>query len=86
MGRLRLRVKEVAKEKGVTMMDLVRKSYLTLNTVRSIYHDPYRTINTDTLKRLADALDVPILYLVEEVPDEEKEVKMNQDNDSSMPY
>ena len=70
MGRLRLRVKEVAKEKNFKMMDLVRDARLALNTVRSIYHDPYRTVNTDTIMRLANALGVNALDLIEEVSDD----------------
>jgi len=70
MLRVRLRVKEVAKEKGMSMIGLVRRSEVALGTVRSIYHDPFRTVNTDTLKRLADALGVSIHDLIEEVPDE----------------
>jgi DNA-binding Xre family transcriptional regulator len=40
---------------------------VALNTIRSIYHDPYRAVNTDTLLRLADALDVSIFDLLEEL-------------------
>jgi len=73
MSRVRLRVKEVAKEKGMSMIGLVRRSEVALGTVRSIYHDPFRTVNIDTLKRLADALGVSIHNLIEEVPDEKEE-------------
>ncbi|QBD75420.1 XRE family transcriptional regulator [Ktedonosporobacter rubrisoli] len=71
MPRLRLRVKEVSQEKGVSIMMLSRKSYLALNTIRSIYHNPYRRVGTDTLQKLAKALEVSIFDLMEEVPDEE---------------
>ena len=52
----------------MSMMALTRKSYVALNTIRSIYHDPYRVVNTDTLLRLADALEVSIFDLIEELP------------------
>jgi DNA-binding Xre family transcriptional regulator len=76
MKKLRLKVKEIAEAKGMSMMALTRKSYVALNTIRSIYHDPYRAVNTDTLLRLADALEVSIFDLLEELPeDTENEVK-----------
>jgi DNA-binding Xre family transcriptional regulator len=68
MKKLRLKVKEIAEAKGMSMMALTRKSYVALNTIRSIYHDPYRAVNTDTLLRLADALEVSIFDLLEELP------------------
>lgn len=83
MGRLRLRVKEVAKEKGFKIMDLVRDARLALNTVRSIYHDPYRTVNTDTIMRLANALGVNALDLIEEVPDDVARAEMEAIRKSS---
>lgn len=66
MRRIRLRVKEVAKEKGISMQMVSHLALLSLNTVRAIYHDPYRVVNTDTLIRLADALDVSVKDLFEE--------------------
>lgn len=66
-----MKVKEVAKAKGMSMTLLSHKTYLALNTIRTIFRNPYRGINTNVLKRLADALGTPILDLVEEVPDDE---------------
>ena len=57
---LRLRVKEVATEQGMSMMDLSRRSYVALGTIRAIYHNPYRSVTTDTLQKLAEALAVPV--------------------------
>lgn len=76
MGRLRLRVKEVAKERGFKIMDLVRDAHTAFNTVRSIYHDPYRTVNTDTIVRLANALGVNALDLLEEISDDVARAEM----------
>lgn len=66
MRKIRLCVKEVAKEKGISMQMVSHLALLSLNTVRSIYHDPYRVVNTDTLLRLANALDVPVTELFKE--------------------
>jgi DNA-binding Xre family transcriptional regulator len=70
MSRIRLRVKEVAEAQGVNMTLLSHKSYVALNTIRAMYRNPYRTVNTDTLQRLADALGVSVFALLEEVPDD----------------
>lgn len=70
MPRIRLRVKEVAEAQGINMTLLSHKSYVALNTIRAIYRNPYRTVNTDTLQRLADALGVSVFDLIEEVPDD----------------
>lgn len=70
MSRIRLRVKEVAEDKGFTIMMLSRKSYVALGTLRAIFHDPYKSITTDTLQRIADALEVSAFDLMEEVLDD----------------
>ena len=67
---VRLRVKEVASEKGISMGKLQRDSNLAYNTVRRIFKDPYYITTTVTLGKLAKALGVPISDLLEEVPDE----------------
>lgn len=71
MSKIRLRVKEVAEAHGVNMTLLSHKSYVALNTIRAMYRNPYRTVNTDTLQRLADALDVSVFDLLEEVSDDD---------------
>ncbi|MBE3561224.1 MAG: helix-turn-helix transcriptional regulator [Ktedonobacteraceae bacterium] len=71
MAKIRLRVKEVAEARGMSMTMLSHKSYVSLNTIRAIFRHPYHIVKTETLERLAAALEVPILDLVEEVPDQE---------------
>lgn len=63
--KIRLRVKEVAKEKGMSMNRLARSSELSLNTIQRIFGDPYTSIKTETLAKLAKALQVDISELVE---------------------
>jgi DNA-binding Xre family transcriptional regulator len=65
---LRLRVKEVAKEKGFSMNKLSQRSEVSYHIIRDIYRDPFKTINTDTLNRLAMALGVPVTEIIEDVP------------------
>lgn len=67
---IRLRVKEVAEQRGMTMTTLSHRSEISFNTVKSIFRDPYKIINTDTLERLAKALDVNPADLLEYLPDE----------------
>jgi len=65
---LRLRVKEVAQEKGMSMNKLSQRSEVSYHIIRDIYRDPFKTINTDTLNRLATALEVPVTEIIEDVP------------------
>jgi DNA-binding Xre family transcriptional regulator len=77
MPRTRLRVKEIADEKGVNMTVLSHKTFIAINTIRTIFRDPYKSVNTDTLRRIADALEVSVLDLLEEVPDDYEEDRNN---------
>jgi transcriptional regulator with XRE-family HTH domain len=67
---LRLRVKEVAQEKGFGQGRLARAADTAINTVRNIYRDPYREVTTTTINKLAKALDVPVTELIEDVSEE----------------
>ncbi len=67
--RVRLRVKEVATTKGISMTKLHIKSEVAYNTIRRIFRDPYVEITTTTLGRLAEALEVPTSELIEDVPE-----------------
>ena len=67
---VRLRVKEVAKEKGISMGKLQRDADVAYNTVKRMYKNPYHVITTETLGKLAIALGVPLGELIEEVSDD----------------
>jgi DNA-binding Xre family transcriptional regulator len=66
---IRLRVKEVAKEKGFSQGRLSRVANIDENTLKRIYRDPFAIITTETLDKLARALGVPSSELIEDVPD-----------------
>ena len=68
---LRLRVKEVAREKGLSLTKLSQRSEVSYNIVKGVFRDPYRVITTYTLQKLAKALGVSALELLEEVPDKD---------------
>ena len=67
---VRLRVKEVAKEKGISMGKLQRDADVAYNTVKRMFKDPYYITTTETLGKLARALGVSPGELLEEVSDE----------------
>jgi DNA-binding Xre family transcriptional regulator len=65
---LRLRVKEIAEAKGMSIAKLARKADLDNRTVYRVVHDPFAEITTVTLGRLAEALEVSVKDLVEDAP------------------
>jgi len=68
--RTRLRVKEVAIEKGISLTKLSQRSEVAYNTVRRIWREPYTDVTLSTLQRLANVLKVDVNELIESVPDE----------------
>ena len=66
---LRLRVKEVARQKGFSMGKLQRDADVAYNTVKRMYKNPYHVVTTETLGKLAKALGVSPGELIEEGPD-----------------
>ncbi|HET8910635.1 MAG TPA: helix-turn-helix transcriptional regulator [Ktedonobacteraceae bacterium] len=68
---IRLKVADVAKAKGMSMLKLTKYSGLAYNTIRLIYRNPYRDIDLLTLDKLAKALQVDASELIESVPDPE---------------
>jgi len=72
MSRLRLRIKEVATEKGWTQARLGRAADVNPRTMLGIYKNPYRDVAHSTLVKIAKVLDCEISDLIEEVPDDDK--------------
>jgi len=68
---LRLRVKEVAQQQKISMNKLSQRSEVSYNIIRDIFNNPFRTVNTDTLNRIAKALEVPVTDLIEDVAEGE---------------
>ena len=66
---IRLRIREIAEAKGITMTDLSRMSDLDYRTVQAIFRNPYKKVTTLTLERMAKALGVAVAELMEEVAD-----------------
>lgn len=70
---IRLRVKEVAQSQGIGQGKLQRLADMDIKTVRRIYRDPFTIITTETLDKLAKALNVDPRELIEPAPDEPKD-------------
>ncbi len=67
---LRLRVKEVAENKGYNMSTLSRAADVPFITVRRIWKNPFYEVKRATLDKIARTLNVPASDLLEDVPDE----------------
>jgi DNA-binding Xre family transcriptional regulator len=68
--RLKVRVSDVAKERGMSMTKLHIASEVAYSTIRRLFRDPYVEVTTTTINRLASALGVPPTTLLEDAPDE----------------
>jgi DNA-binding Xre family transcriptional regulator len=64
--KIRLRVKEVARQKGMSMTRLHHRSEVAYTTIRAIFREPHTEVTLTTLARLAEALDVPTGELIED--------------------
>ncbi len=68
---IRLRVADIARQQGMSMGKLSRKSDVSYRTIKLIFKDPLMSITTHTLNKLATALGVPASELIETVADED---------------
>lgn len=50
------------------MRKLAKTADIAYNTLRMMYRDPYRTVTSDTLDKLATALNVDVSLLIESDP------------------
>jgi transcriptional regulator with XRE-family HTH domain len=66
---IRIRIKEIAEEKDLSMAKIARRADVDFKTVQRLFHDPYRDISISTLEKIAKALEVPVINLIEELPD-----------------
>lgn len=71
-----LRVKEICKEKGITLADLAKKMGLSPSGLSMALN---RNMTLEVLKKIADALEVNISELFEKREDIELYVKYNNE-------
>ena len=64
----RLKVKEFAQARGLSQRKLFFKSEVDNKTISRIFNDPYAIVTTETLDKLARALNVDVSLLVESDP------------------
>jgi transcriptional regulator with XRE-family HTH domain len=64
---LRLKVKEIAEEKGFNQSTLSRASDVPIDTIRRIWRNPYYEVRLSTLNKIAAVLGVPATELIEDV-------------------
>ena len=64
---IRLKVKEIAVAKGISMTRLSRLADTNYKTIKAIFDDPYREVSSRTLEKLAKALEVRVTDLIDEV-------------------
>lgn len=67
---VRLRVKELLEQKGISQGKLSRMSDISISTISRVCTDPSYSPTLNTLERIAKALNVPISDLYEETPDQ----------------
>lgn len=65
MRRARLRIKEVAEQKHVSMRQLHLRSEIALSRMKKFYRNPYIDIKLGTLTRIADVLNCDVCDLFE---------------------
>jgi DNA-binding Xre family transcriptional regulator len=66
---IRLKIKEVAQQKGFSMSRLSRESNMAYKTIQTIWRDPYHEVTTTTLNKLAHTLEVDPSELIEYIPE-----------------
>lgn len=70
---IRLRVKEIARQKGISQTKLAHLSFIESSRMRLIYRNPdseHVNMTLQVLDRIANALGVDASELIESVPDE----------------
>jgi DNA-binding Xre family transcriptional regulator len=67
---IRLKVKEVAEQKGMSQRKLSKLSGVDIKNIQRIYRYPMSIVNTETLDKLANVLEVDASELIESVQDD----------------
>jgi transcriptional regulator with XRE-family HTH domain len=65
----RLKVREIAEQKGISQRQLFLRSGVDIRTVRRIWHDPHAGVTVETLAKLARVLGVDVSELIESEDD-----------------
>jgi transcriptional regulator with XRE-family HTH domain len=84
---IRLKIKEAAQARSISMSKLSRMSDVSYDTIQQIYHNPFKDVNLSTLEKLAGALKVDVCELFEKQegeapPKQRKYTRVAEDKDS----
>ncbi len=82
---IRLKVKEVAAEKGVSQRQLALRSGVDIKNIQKIFRQPTSIVTTETLDKLAKVLGVDAAELIESIADERAQAEDSQVNGNSEP-
>ena len=63
---VKLRVKEICRERGINMSKLSRMADVSYGTIEAIFRDPHHDASLYILERIAGVLEVSICDLIEE--------------------
>lgn len=78
MGNIGGIIKQIRLEKNMTQKELSEKSGIAEITIRKLENDASRNPSIGTVKKLADALDVPYVDLLDVDSEEFKQFKENR--------
>jgi hypothetical protein len=67
LSLVRLRVREEAQSRGWMIARLHREAAIDIKTLRKAWHNPFYPISLLTLEKIATALGIPLLSLLENV-------------------
>ncbi len=68
---IRLRIRELAEERGITRTMLSRRAEVNYDTLNHMWNNTHKTVNLAHLVRIAKVLNVPVTSLYEEIPESE---------------
>ena len=65
---IRLKLQNLAQDKGKTIMDIARETGLNRNTVTALYHNQADGIKFETIEKICSTYKVPLDSIIEWVP------------------
>jgi len=65
----KLRIKEIAQERGLNMTQLSMEVKVDFKTIKTLFRNPHHDIRFYTLVRIAEGLNIDLCELFEKEPD-----------------
>lgn len=73
-----IQLKKIRKERGLSLREIARQTDLTASFLSQVEHG-ISNVSLDSLVRIAEALEVPLMYFLEEIPVEIDDLKAHID-------